>query len=387
MTHEPAMRILLWTEFFWPHIGGNEVLVMHLSEGLRRRGHDVLVVTGQTYETFAARDEYEGIEVRRFPFRQAVERRDLEAIVSIRRELLELVDGFQPDLIHLTWLGAGDVFYHQLRAARSLPAVITVGQHLHRNAARDDSLLGRTLGSAAWVATCSAGLRETLLQRRPELATRSSVIFHALKVPPDAPTPMPAAPRLLCLGRLVACKGFDTAMRAVAMIAAQRPELRLVIAGDGPERAALKQLAMTLGIEAQTEFLGWIHPSQTTSLIEQARVVIMPSREETFGLVALETAIMARAIVASRVEGLAEVVADGESGLLVPVDDVPGFAQAIARLVDDPELCARLGRQARPRALDLFDWDRHLDRYEAVYSRVAPRDSSRPITGRENKGS
>lgn len=371
MTRVPAMRILLWTEFFWPHIGGNEVLVMHLSEGLRRRGHALVVVTGQADETLASRDEYQGIDVRRFPFRQALERRDVEAIVSIRRQLLALVDGFRPDLIHLTWLGVCDVFYHQLRAARSLPAVITVGQHLHRNAALADSLLGRTLASAAWVATCSAGLRHSLLQRRPELASRSSVIFHAVQTPAHPPAPMPAAPRLLCVGRLIACKGFDTALRAVAMVAAQRPELRLVIAGDGPERAALEQLAKGLGIEAQTEFLGWVHPSHTAALIEQARLVIMPSREETFGLVALETAIMARAIVASRVEGLAEVVADGESGILVPVDDVAGFGRAIARLVDDDELCARLGCQARRRALNLFDWQRHLDRYEAVYRRVA----------------
>jgi glycosyltransferase involved in cell wall biosynthesis len=279
------------------------------------------------------------------------------------------------------------VFYHQLRAARALPAIITVGQHLHRNAALADSLLGRTLGSAAWVATCSAGLRQTLLQRRPELATRSSVMFHAVRVLPHPPAPMTAAPRLLCLGRLIACKGFDTAIRAVAMLAAQRPGLRLVIAGDGLERAALEQLAQALGIEAQTEFLGWVHPSQTAALIEQARVVIMPSREETFGLVALETAIMARAIVASRVEGLAEVVADGVSGLLVAADDVAGFAHAIARLVDAPELCARLGRQARRRALDLFDWERHLDRYEALYGRVARRGWSRPITDRENRRS
>src|SRR5262245_55912600 len=262
------MRILLWTEFFWPHIGGNEVLVMHLSEGLRRRGHDLVVVTGQSDETFAARDAYQGIDIRRFPFRQALERRNVEAIASIRRALLELVDSFQLHLIHLTWLGVCDVFYHQLRAARSLPAVITVGQHLHRNAALSDSLLGRTLGSAAWVATCSAGLRHTLLQRRPELAPRSSVIFHAMKVPPSPPMPMPSAPDLLCVGRLIECKGFDTAIRAVAQLRAQRPELRLVIAGDGPERTALEELAKESGIEAQTQFLGWVHPSEIGSLIE-----------------------------------------------------------------------------------------------------------------------
>lgn len=364
------MRILLWTEFFWPHIGGNEVLMLHLCEGLRRRGHELVVVTGQTDDSFAARDQHQGIDIRRFPLRQALERRDVEAIVSIRRALLTLVDAFRPHLIHLTWLGVCDVFYHQLRAARALPAVITIGQHLHRSAALDDSLLGRTLASAAWVATCSAGLRDTLLRRRPELAPRSSVIYHAVKVPPQAPTPLPAAPHLLCVGRLIECKGFDTALQAVAMVATQYAALRLIVAGDGPDRTALAALAQTLGIEARTEFRGWVHPAQIGALIEQARLVIMPSREETFGLVALETAINARPIVASRVEGLAEVVADGESGLLVPVDDVQGFAQAISRLLDDGELCATLGQHARRRAFDLFNWDRHLDSYEAVYRRV-----------------
>jgi glycosyltransferase involved in cell wall biosynthesis len=97
----------------------------------------------------------------------------------------------------------------------------------------------------------------------------------------------------------------------------------------------------------------------------------VPSRVEGFGLVALEAAAMARPVVATRVGGLPEVVADGETGLLVDAGDFPGFVGAIERLLADEPAARRLGAAGRERAARCFDWTQHVAAYDRLYRRLA----------------
>ncbi len=98
----------------------------------------------------------------------------------------------------------------------------------------------------------------------------------------------------------------------------------------------------------------------------------MPSRwEEPFGLVAVEAALMARPVVASRVGGLAEVVADGETGLLVDKEDPAALARAVTHLLKNPATAERMGQAARRRARELFGFDRQVDAYDGLYQRLA----------------
>jgi starch synthase len=105
-------------------------------------------------------------------------------------------------------------------------------------------------------------------------------------------------------------------------------------------------------------------------LINRCAVVVMPSLFEPFGLVALQAAHLARSVVASRVDGLLEVVVDGETGLLVEPEDAEALAGAIARLLAEPELARRMGQAGRQRAQETFGWAAHLEAYEALYHRL-----------------
>ena len=101
-------------------------------------------------------------------------------------------------------------------------------------------------------------------------------------------------------------------------------------------------------------------------------MMVVPSRwQEAFGLVALQAAQLARPVVASRVGGLAEVVADEETGALVPADDPPALALAMAVLLQDPERAIRLGCNGRDRARTLFGWDRYVDARDQLYRTLA----------------
>jgi glycogen(starch) synthase len=175
---------------------------------------------------------------------------------------------------------------------------------------------------------------------------------------------------VLCVGRLSAEKGVDVAIAGFASIVERFPQARLIIAGDGPLKADLEQQALELKIRDFVDFVGWVIPEMIPSLINTATLVVMPSRSEGLPLVALEAALMARPIVATRVGGLPEVVLHQENGLLVEPEDHNALAEAMAMLLDQPETARSMGEAARCRVQTVFSWDRHVNAYDALYRQL-----------------
>ena len=256
-------------------------------------------------------------------------------------------------------------------SAHPAPVLITLHQALAEGPVGRDSLLGHLLRTADWVNTCSNAVLAHARQLVPEIIPRSSVIHNALEAPIFDPQPLSFdPPRLLCLGRLVAEKGFDLALTAFATILNRFPCTRLVIAGDGAERENLQKQMTELGLLNSIEFLGSVPPEKVAHLIDEATLVVIPSRLEGFGLVALEAALMARPVVATRAGGLPEVVVHEKTGLLVESENSHALAEAIAFLLNNPETARKLGRAARARAQEVFSWERHVDVYDALYRKV-----------------
>jgi glycogen(starch) synthase len=114
-----------------------------------------------------------------------------------------------------------------------------------------------------------------------------------------------------------------------------------------------------------------VPPGAVPELINTASVVVVPSRwDEPFGLVALEAALMARPVVATRAGGLAEVVEHGITGFVIEKDDVVALASAVVHLLEHPGEADRIGSAARRRALERFAWDGCVDEYERLYQHV-----------------
>jgi glycogen(starch) synthase len=145
----------------------------------------------------------------------------------------------------------------------------------------------------------------------------------------------------------------------------------LIIAGDGALRAELQQQAADLGIASAVDFLGWVPPENVPALINTSTIVLVPSRQEALGLVALEAAAMARPIVATRVGGLPEVVVHEETGLLVEPENTGALAEAVCFLLENREAAVRMGQAARARAQAVFNWKRHVDAYDELYQQLA----------------
>jgi glycosyltransferase involved in cell wall biosynthesis len=160
-------------------------------------------------------------------------------------------------------------------------------------------------------------------------------------------------------------KDHATLLRAVALVVRDIPNFRLLIAGDGPCRAELQQLALHLELSSHVEFLGGVH--DVPGLLRQARVKVLSSISEGMSLTLLEAMASGLPIVATRVGGTPEVVQDGITGLLVPPRDPRLLASALLRLFRDKELVRQFGHEGRQRAVQHFDVREMVARYEELY--------------------
>src|SRR5204862_6559321 len=156
----------------------------------------------------------------------------------------------------------------------------------------------------------------------------------------DEPAPYDGPPRLLCVGRLIPIKGHVVLLRALAQARREVPDVELAIAGRGALEPALRALSKELGLEAAVRFLGHVVPVQRA--IEESGIVVVPSLGEGFGMVALEAMERARPVIAAAIGGLADIVRDGETGLLVPPAEVEPLARAIVELARDQEQATRM---------------------------------------------
>ena len=150
--------------------------------------------------------------------------------------------------------------------------------------------------------------------------------------------------------------------------------VKLLMVGDGPDRAAAEHRARELGVEADVRFLGKQDPVE--EILSIADVFLMPSGSETFGLAALEAMSCGVPVVVSDIGGLPELVINGESGYLCELGDLEAFTRAVRRLLDDEDLLAGMSVSARARAVEHFDTDIIVPHYESYYEQIMDRLTS-----------
>ncbi len=366
------MVILYWTDWFLPSIGGVEVFSARLLPALVQRGHEVTVVAGHHRSGLPDETDWDGVTVRRYHFQQLLAAGDLDGVASTLREVANLKRSLAPDLVHLNTLGPS-VYFHMNTAHEPVPLLLTMHSPVMDDAVRTDTLYGSALRSADRINCNSFAVQADLCDRVPELSSRTSVVYYGMDPPSLTPTKASAmGPVILGYGRMVIDKGFDVAVRAFEIVHRQLPESRLVLVGDGAAIPELKQLVTDLGLSQAVQFTGAVAPDEIPTMINSASIVVVPSRwNEPFGLVALESALMGRPVVASRVGGLAEVVEHDRTGILVDHDDVSGFAEAILKLLKDKDVVDIMGSSARQRAMERFSWIRCVDEYERLYELTA----------------
>ncbi len=160
-------------------------------------------------------------------------------------------------------------------------------------------------------------------------------------------------------------KGHRYLLEAVAQLKAAGMPLHCILAGDGSERKSLEETGKRLGLEREISFLGFV--GDMPAILAEIDIFVLPSLYEGLGVAALEAMAAGKAVVASRVGGLAEVIADGVTGLLVPPGDSKALGDAIAQLASDPNRARAMGQRAAAHVRRHFTLERMATRNEAYY--------------------
>jgi glycogen(starch) synthase len=365
------MKVLFWSELFWPYIGGAEVFGGKLLRALSNRNHQFAIITSHDNLNLPDLDSYDGIPVYRFPFRAAVSGRLLSRFREVTQGVAKLLADFQPDIVHINALGPSVAFHFWASGTNKTPILFTLQQEILASQTGPGTLLYQLLAAADRVVGVSDSVLQQVRSLAPQISPKTSRIYNGTDPPPIPPAPLPFdPPTLLCLGRLVPAKRIDWALQAIAQLRGRFPGLRLKVAGDGPLRGELEARARELAIENSVRFLGWVDPAYVYETINEATCILMPSLREGLPVAGVQAAMMGRPIVGTGVGGLAEVVRQGESGFLVDPNDLETFIKRVSQILENPEQTRRVGASARTHALETFDWTSTVDRYEQLYREV-----------------
>ena len=178
---------------------------------------------------------------------------------------------------------------------------------------------------------------------------------------------MPGGPDVLFVGRLIPEKGGSTLLRAMAEAPLKASNTSCWIVGDGPELDNLKQMSSQLGLGSRVKFKAWMKEEEIYGAMKSAKVVVLPSRREGFGMVVLEAMACGTPVVVTLGENSAapDLVQSGKTGLVVPNDPRP-LSHAIASIVSSPQLRTTMGSNAQEFARG-YDWELIANQAETVY--------------------
>ena len=306
------------------------------------------------------RTTLDGIEVTYVPFvapprPRSYGRWGAWAAPSLALALRRLRRSFPFDLVHAHYAApAGDAVR---RARPGVPVVVSVhgGDVLSVvRRAGGRTAVTRALAGARLVLANSAGTEA----RAKELgATDTRVVHLGTDVPPE-PAPEPKLPTIATVGHLVARKRHADVLRALWLLRDSHPDLRWVVAGDGPERPALERLASELALGGRVKLLGQLPPAEARAAAQNATVFALPSVDEAFGVAYIEAMAAGVPAIGCRGEAGPEEIAAGGPGIrLVAPGDPEGLAAELRALLDDAAWRRELGDGARATVQRGFTWE------------------------------
>lgn len=372
------LNVLLVVSSYLPNRGGLQTVTSQLAMELQKRNVNVLVLTPRYPRTLAESENIDGIPVQRLffltPRLSALARGRLDLVlaglfflpVTLIRLLWQLAYA-KPDVVNLHFVGAPAIFLLIARTILRFRFIVSLHgddvEGLPRRTAFDRWIFRATLRRADAVTACSRYLLDRAIAIEPNIVPKARVIHNGIDVSVEPIASNDGA--LVAVGRMVPKKGFDVLLRALSQCHRAGHPFKLCLIGDGPERGALKVLTRELGLDGWVDFRGSQNHNEVICAMASSCAVAAPSRQEPFGLVALEAMAVGKPVIAARVGGLPEVLDDADA-ILVPPDDPTALAQAIAHL------SARLKREpmfgARNRAIAArFSVARMTDEYWSIY--------------------
>lgn len=370
--------------------------LVELLRRLRARGHDIDVLAS-SYRGLADQN-LDGIRVHRFRYFPArwerltheetapdrMRRSPLYAVMpfffllSGMRRAWQLARRERYDVVHVHWPMPMALLGWAARRGHAMPMVTTFyGIELRWVQSR----LPFLKWLVRWAASASAQAVAISTYTARELTKLVDVPVEVIPYTAELPPPQTTARArngersVLFVGRLIERKGVAHLIRALGTVRRTVPA-RLIIVGDGPERASLERLAAATEVASHVHFRGRVSDEELRQAYASADVFVLPSvldqRQDTEGLgvVLLEAMNYGVPVVASNIGGITDIVQHERTGLLVPPGDESALANALTSLLENPELSRSLGQGGARLLRETFSWDRIVDRWDAVYRRA-----------------
>ncbi len=387
-------KIVMFNHEFPPIGGGGGWVSYFLGKHFAAAGHEVHLITSQ-FRDCPIDEKVEGFYVHRV--RALRKNRDVCAVhemltyaVSSSLYGLRFAQRFQPDIVQVFFgIPAGGGAY-LLQKLRNVPYVVFLGGRDVPSRNPDPPyyrwlylllkpIIRAIWGNASAVVACSDGLRE--LARETDSIVKMDVIPDGLDLGRFEPVQRDACPekvRVLTIGRLIPRKGFQFLIRALPHIienAAHNFEIEIV--GDGPYQGELLRLSEDLGVASHIRFAGSVPYAELPQKYRDADVFILPSLAEGMPLVVLEAMGTGLPIVASRVQGIDELVVEDVNGTLFDAGDVDGLAHSLVKLINAGEGRVEMGKASVERVKP-YDWKHIADAYLALYDDILGKDGGQP---------
>ena len=370
------MKILLINSEYPPIGGGAGNAGSNLARGLVQRGHEVLVLTSH-WDGLPFEETRAGVRIVRLSsLRRKMDRSNafeqISFILFASLRALRLLGRFRPDVV-LAFFGlpSGAVALF-LKWIYKIPYVVSLRggdvpgfrpydfRLYHKLSAPFLHIIWKNASS---IVANSNGLRKLALAFDSRYAipvVPNGVDLGQFIVAHRAWSP----PHILSVGRVVHQKGFDLALCALSGL--KDLEWKWTIAGDGPLMPMLQTMSEEYGLRPRISFAGWLSTEQLKSEYASANLFLFPSRHEGMPNAVLEAMSSGLPVIATAIAGNEELVVDGETGRLVPTEDVDALRESLRTLLMDAGLRAQMGFAARRRVASSFAWDQVAGQYELI---------------------
>lgn len=334
--------------------GGAETAFVDMCLALRDAGENVRVVT-RPNDLRVPQLAKAGIVVHTLPFGGML---DFRTGAGLKRIVME----FRPQIVQ-TWMSRAAQKTPRWKPSMNIPRYLAVarlgGYYKVAHFRNTDYFVTITPDIRRYLV--DEGVAADRIRHINNFADTEDAAAPARRAALDTPED---AVVLLSLSRLHHAKAIDTLLEALA----QAPDIWLWIAGEGPDRAALEDLAARLGVAGRVRFLGW--RDDRAALLQATDICVFPSRYEPFGTVFVQAWAQKKPLVVTAADGPRQYVRDGEDGLMVPVDDIPALAAALRRLAADPGLRAALAERGHARYLAEFTKAMTVASYRDFYRQI-----------------
>ncbi len=361
-----SVAILNWRDTGHPEGGGSERYIETVAAGLAAAGHRVTLFCA-AYAGAPREEIRAGVRIVRAGGKLSVYLQALRALATGRLGCPDVIIDVQNGL----------PFWSRL--VSRAPVVVLV-HHVHREQWR--VIYGHTMASLGW--WLESRLAPRVYRRSPYVAvsevtrrelgtlgvdaSRTTVIHNGTLRAPHTTSDRDVTPRICVLGRLVPHKRVEHVLEATARLRSRWPKLRVAVVGDGWWADELRTRAQRLGVDDIVEFCGYVDEQRKHEELARAWILAAPSIKEGWGLVVVEAASHQVPTIGYRsAGGLAESVVDDVTGILV--DDLDGFTDAIAALLDDAETRQRMGLAAARRA-GQFHWEAAVEEWAELLTDV-----------------